>query len=147
MRGPPAPPLHATPFRHQATGVVVFLDPEMEATMLLEKIDGENWQDFLSAEACFLMLGKSDCGACNEWTAELEQYLADAPDFEGKVRFGKMLLDQRGLTEFKRAHGGWLKDVHDLPFNTLWLRGEKKKDWPGSGLERLKNRVDNLLAG
>ncbi len=114
---------------------------------MLEKLDGENWQDFMKAETVYLMLGKSDCGACNEWTAELETFLGGDHRFEGRVRFGKILLDQRGLTEFKRTHGGWLKDVHDLPFNTIWHQGEKKKEWPGSGLERLTNRLDVVLGG
>lgn len=115
--------------------------------MELEKVDGENWQDFINSGPVFLMLGKSDCGACNAWTDELVAFLGKDERYAGKVRFGKMLLDQRGLTEFKRAHGGWLKDVHDLPFNTLWAGGEKKKEWPGNGLERLTNRLDNVLAG
>jgi len=112
----------------------------------LETIDGSNWQDFVGSGVVYLMLGKSDCGACNAWTTELSGFLAQsAGRYEGKVRFGKMLLDQRGLTEFKRAHGAWLKDVHDLPFNVLWKGGEKGKTWPGNGVERLTNRLDPLV--
>lgn len=112
----------------------------------LEKIDGTNWQDFVNADVAYLMLGKSDCAACNTWTAELSDFLAGAgAKYEGRVRFGKMLLDQRGLTDFKRAHGEWLKDVHDLPFNVLWKGGEKGKTWPGNGVERLTNRLDPVV--
>lgn len=112
----------------------------------LQQIDGTNWRDFVSGEGvAFLMLGKSDCAACAAWTDELVGYLGADARFAGKVRFGKMLLDQRGLTDFKREHGEWLKDVHDLPFNTVWVGGDKKKAWPGNGLERLTNRLDGLL--
>lgn len=114
--------------------------------MEIEKIDGTNWQDFVSSGTTYLMLGKSDCAACNNWTEELTTFLAAAEGkYGGKVRFGKMLLDQRGLTDFKRAHGEWLKDVHDLPFNVLWKNGEKVKTWPGNGLDRLINRLDPLV--
>ena len=65
--------------------------------------------------------------------------------FAGKVRFGKMLLDQRGLTDCKREHGEGLKDVHDLPFNVISVGGQKAKAWPGSGVERLTNRLAGLL--
>lgn len=115
--------------------------------MEIEVIDGTNWKSFVSGDGVvFLMLGKSDCGACNAWTDELKGFLAEDARFQGKVRFGKMLLDQRGLTDFKREHGEWLKDVHDLPFNLLWVGGEKKKSWPGNGVDRLTNRLEGLLA-
>ena len=115
--------------------------------MEIEVIDGTNWKSFVSGDGVvFLMLGKSDCGACNAWTDELKGFLAEDARFQGKARFGKMLLDQRGLTDFKREHGEWLKDVHDLPFNLLWVGGEKKKSWPGNGVDRLTNRLEGLLA-
>lgn len=114
--------------------------------MQLEMIDGTNWQDFVSADVAVLMLGKSDCGACATWTEELSGFLDQAgAGYSGRVRFGKMLLDQRGLTDFKRAHGEWLKDVHDLPFNVIWKGGERFKSWAGGGLERLQNRLAQLV--
>lgn len=115
-------------------------------TQELQVIDGTNWRDFVGDGVVYLMLGKSDCGACAAWTEEIKGFLGADERFAGKVRFGKMLLDQRGLTDFKREHGEWLKDVHDLPFNVIWVGGQKAKAWPGSGVERLTNRLDGLLA-
>ncbi len=113
-------------------------------TTELQAIDGTNWREFVGDGVAYLMLGKSDCGACAAWTEELTGLLGDGR-YEGKVRFGKMLLDQRGLTDFKREHGEWLKDVHDLPFNLIWVNGERKKSWPGGGGERLTNRLEGIL--
>ena len=107
-----------------------------------ETIDASNWEDFVNAPKAVLMLGKSDCEACNEWTTELKGWLAagEGPD---DVRFGKLLLDQRGLIDFKKA-SPWLAGVDVLPFNVIYRSGEKVKDFAGSGIERLTNRLARL---
>lgn len=108
----------------------------------LEAIDGQNWEEFLKSPKAVLLLGKTDCAACNEWAAELEEFLAsgEAPQ---DVRFGKMLIDEPGLVSFKRANG-WLKDVHDLPFTVIYQDGDRKKSFVGKGVERLSNRLARL---
>lgn len=111
----------------------------------LEMIDATNWQEFVNAPLAMLMLGKSDCAACNEWTAELNEYL-EGTEEHGDVRFGKMLLDQRGLIEFKKANP-WLKDVDALPYNVIFQRGEAKKNFAGKGVDRMKNRIARLQTG
>ncbi|NJK89976.1 MAG: hypothetical protein HC923_11690 [Myxococcales bacterium] len=108
----------------------------------LEAIDGSNWEDFVKSKKAVLMLGKSDCGACNEWTQELKDYLAETSE-HSDVRFGKMLLDQRGLASFKKEHT-WLKDVDALPYNVIFKDGEVRKTFAGKGVERLTNRLGNL---
>jgi len=109
----------------------------------LELLGPDSWRDFMSQDTFFLMLGKSDCAGCNTWTEELKGYLKGEHP-HGGVRFGKLLLDQRGLTDFKREHGGWLKEVQDLPWNLLYMGGEQKKAWAGGGVDRLTNRLVNL---
>jgi hypothetical protein len=111
----------------------------------LEMIDGGNWKDLLAAPVAVLMLAKSGCAACAAWTEELSARLADA-GFWPEVRFGKMVLDQRGLTEFKRQNGAWLAEVHDLPTNVLYVAGERVKQFAGGGLERLEGRLRGLAA-
>ena len=108
----------------------------------LEMIDSENWEEFLKSPYAVLMLSKSDCQACHEWTAELTSFLETNEDFTD-VRFGKMLLDQRGLSGFKKL-SPWLADVDVLPFNVLYKDGEKTKEFAGSGMTRLVNRLNNL---
>lgn len=114
-------------------------------TATLEMIDGQTWRDFVKSDLAVLMLGKSDCEACGRWTEELTAWLATDAEF-GEVRFGKMLLDQKGLTDFKRENGAWLKDVDVLPFNLIYRAGTLEKSFAGLGLERLQNRL-RALAG
>jgi hypothetical protein len=112
--------------------------------MPLEKVDGRNWRDFVAAPLAVLMLGKSDCGACAAWTAELEQFLAGDREWS-HVRFGKMLLDEGGLVDFKRANP-WLADVDVLPYNLIYVRGERLKEFPGGGIDRLVTRLRSASA-
>ncbi len=111
----------------------------------LEMLDGESWREFVNSEAAFVMLGKSDCEPCKAWTAELSAFLGGAAGgAHPGVRFGKLLLDSRGLTEFKRENQTWLKDLEALPFNLIYVGGELRKSWPGGGLDRLENRLGGL---
>ena len=112
--------------------------------MNLEKIDDTNWEEFLQSPVAFLMVGKEDCPACTKWTEELVPHL-DTLTLPPGVRFGKLSLNGGGVTNFKRAHAGWLKDVTELPYNTLWTGGEKVKTWAGNNVERLTNRLGPLL--
>ncbi|MCA9664931.1 MAG: hypothetical protein KC503_05060 [Myxococcales bacterium] len=108
----------------------------------LEQLEGDAWRDFVGAPVAVLMLGKSDCASCQRWTEELGEALRDEA-FWPQVRFGKITLDQRGLTSFKRENG-WLADVDALPFNVIYKGGERVKTFPGSGISRLDNRLKNV---
>ena len=110
----------------------------------LETIDGSNWEAFVAAPVAVLMIGKSDCEACNAWTEELRALLA-ADDRFGDVRFGKLLLDKPGLVSFKRANP-WLAEVDQLPFNVIYVDGEPVKRFAGSGAERLVSRLERVRA-
>jgi hypothetical protein len=105
----------------------------------LERIDGENWRDFVAAPVAVLMLGKSDCPACAAWTEELEAFLAEDGEWS-TVRFGKMLLDEGRLVDFKRANL-WLADLDVLPFTQLWVGGKRGKGFAGGGIDRLLTRL------
>jgi hypothetical protein len=106
----------------------------------LETIDGSNWREFLAAPRAVLILAKTTCAACAAWSDELSSFLGAAdPRLEG-VRIGKMYLDRPGLIDFKRGNP-WLAEVEDLPFNLLYERGERRKSWPGGGVERLVDRL------
>ena len=97
----------------------------------------------MNAPAGVLLLGKSDCDACNSWTAELQQLLED-PARWPHVRFGKLLLDHAGLVSFKRANP-WVAELEVLPFNVLYRNGEKVGEFAGGGGERLAARIERLL--
>lgn len=106
----------------------------------LEKLDGDAWQEFTQAPLAVLMLGKSDCAACNDWTRELEALLTTDGRFDD-VRFGKILLDQRGLVSFKKANP-WIADLHELPYNLIYVNGARVKSWAGGGSDRLVTRLE-----
>jgi len=109
----------------------------------LEKLDGKNWEEFLAAPAAVLMLGKSDCAACAEWTAELEAFL-EADERWKHVRFGKLLLDTPGLISFKRANP-WIAELDVLPTNVLYVNGQEAKRFAGAGVERLVTRLERSV--
>ena len=108
----------------------------------LETLDRATWRDFLAAPRAVLMLGKSDCAACAQWTAELTDFLDSDQEFRD-VRFGKILLDKGGLADFKRENP-WIADLDSLPYNVIYAGGEKRKEYAGGGIERLVNRLRNL---
>lgn len=108
----------------------------------LEKLGPDTLDDFLQADTAVLMLGKTTCPACAKWTEELEAFLAADSEWSD-VRFGKLNLDQRGLADFKRANP-WLADLEDLPYNIIYQGGERKKEFLGSGIERLTNRLKRV---
>ena len=108
----------------------------------LETLDRNSWRDFLAAPTAVLMLGKTDCQACAAWTAELTSFLEADEEF-GDVRFGKIFLDQGGFADFKRENP-WIADLDVLPHNVVYVGGERRKDFAGSGIERLTNRLRGL---
>ena len=108
----------------------------------LEAIDGTNWETFLAAPSAVLMLGKTDCEHCIEFTAELKAFLDNDQDY-ADVRFGKVLLDKGGLATFKRANP-WLAEVDVLPYTLVYRRGERFAEFAGGGINRLKIRLARL---
>ena len=109
----------------------------------LEIIDRDNWEEFLSSPAAMLMLGKTDCPACKAWTAELETFLSDDQQWT-QVRFGKLELDRPGLIQFKKANP-WIAELDDLPYNVIYADGERKKEFVGSGVQRMVNRLSRVI--
>jgi hypothetical protein len=105
----------------------------------MEILGPRDWEEFLSSPIAVLMLGKTDCVACEEWTKELQSF--DIP--EG-VRIGKILLNQPGFGRFKIAHD-WVSGVDVLPFNAIYVDGELKKQWAGGGMDRLQNRLNRYI--
>lgn len=109
----------------------------------IEVLDANNWEDFLAAEAAVLILAKTTCNNCKEWSTELEAAFAQEDTFPG-VRFGKLFLDQRGLIAFKKANP-WIAEVDVLPFNVIYSKGERVKTFAGGGMDRLRNRLERVM--
>ena len=110
----------------------------------LNILERDTWEATLNAPVAMVMLGKTDCAACNEWTTELKGFLETDEEF-ASVAFGKILLDKGGLGKFKKA-SPWLSEVHDLPTNVLYVNGEPVKRWIGGGVDRMANRLRRVVS-
>ncbi len=114
------------------------------AEAALEAVGAEEWEGFVAhSPASVLVLTKSDCAACAAWSEELIDWLESGTAPEG-IRIGKMILDVPGLGAFKKANP-WLRDVDSLPFNVIYVAGEKTKTFAGAGLPRLQARLESVL--
>lgn len=110
--------------------------------MQIQELTPENWEDFTKNLVAVMILGKTDCQACQDWSAELTDAM-DAGDVPDNVAYGKLMINQKGLLGFKKANA-WLAEVDTLPFNVIYQNGEVVKKYAGGGLARLTNRLDNL---
>jgi hypothetical protein len=105
----------------------------------LQKITGDNWEEFLHAKTAILIIERNNCQACLSWSKELESLTLKAP-----INIGKLNLDDTGLGRFKIEHN-WVSDIDVLPFNTIFIEGEMKEYWAGGGLERLLSRLNKFV--
>jgi hypothetical protein len=108
-----------------------------------EKVGRENWDEFINSPRAVLMLGKTDCAACNAFTEELEGW-CDSCEGWDDVRFGKVLIDKPGLAKFKKQ-SPWLAQVTDLPYTVIYSDGEVQKTFMGGGIDRLTNRLERVF--
>ena len=110
----------------------------------LVMLEPKTWKEVLDGELTYLMLGKHDCPACEQWTAELSTALADGQSLDG-VTYAKLFLDDVGWGRFKMANP-WVANVDVLPFNAIYVNGEAVKQWAGGGMERMQNRLSRYLS-
>ena len=108
-----------------------------------ELLDQESWEEFLNAPIAVLMLSKSDCLACADWTEELNTWFGSDTVPEN-VRFGKLLLDTPGTGRFKMEND-WVANIDILPFNAIYVDGKVKMQWAGGGIDRLQTRLNRFL--
>ncbi len=112
----------------------------MSRAARLEIVTGKNWSELTSSPLAVLMLARSDCPACREWTEELTEFLKQNHEWTG-VRFGKINLDLPEAEAFKKASEEWLDKVEGVPFNILYVHGTPKTSFLGAGVARLENRL------
>lgn len=106
---------------------------------MIQELNDENWESFLTHPRALLIVGKKGCAACQEWTEELVRE-GGAPIPIGKATLG----GEEKLTGFKRAMGIWLQSLEGLPSNSLWEGGARVKEWYGGGYDRLVTRLDGM---
>lgn len=109
-----------------------------------EEVGRHNWEEFINSPRAVLMLGKTDCPACEAFAEELTAFCAKDEDWQ-EVRFGKLIINQPGLAKFKKANT-WLADVRDLPYTLIYADGEIQKRFLGGGIQRLTNRLERVFA-
>ena len=105
-------------------------------------IDRDTWRELAQARIAVVVLALSDCEACAAWTKELESFLATDHEWSD-VPFGKALLDQPGLVEFKRENP-WLSELDALPFTQIFAHGKPAKGFAGDGIPRLVSRLRSV---
>lgn len=49
------------------------------------------------------------------------------------------------MAAFKKENT-WLADVDDLPYNVVYVNGERKKEFLGAGVDRLVNRMRRVFS-
>ncbi len=105
----------------------------------MEVLTSDNWKEFLDSPLVVLVLSRRGCKACEKWNEKLETYT-----IPNGVRIGKILLDSPGFGRFKIEHE-WVSNVDMLPFNVIFVNGEVKTSWAGSGLKKLQKRLDSFV--
>lgn len=106
----------------------------------LELVCDANWREFCAAPVAVLMLAERGCPACRAWTDELRGHLERGPAWP-HVRFGKIELDGPEAEGFRTANADWLALVEGIPFNVLYVDGEPRDSFAGSGVRRLATRL------
>ena len=106
----------------------------------VEQLNPSTWEEFLEAPAALLVLGKADCQPCKAWTKTLTSQPDDVLNVR-QVRIGTLLLDAPGFGQFKMTHP-WVALVDVLPFNALYINGERGAEWAGATIERLLKELN-----
>lgn len=110
---------------------------------IIEQLDADSWESFLSAPLAVLILSKTECSSCISLIEELNIWISTGT-VPLNVRFGKILLDTPGMGAFKLAQP-WVSEIDILPFNAIFINGEHVQEWAGGNLSRLQNQLERLL--
>ncbi|MDP9359244.1 MAG: peroxiredoxin [Chloroflexota bacterium] len=114
-----------------------------EEAEAITRVTDETMAEVLEAEWAILVLTKRDCGYCAAYQAGIEGLLARG-ELEDMV-IGKLVLDERGATRFKRDNP-WLADGEVLPYTVLYRRGARIDGFAGSSAAYLREWLATGLA-
>ena len=114
----------------------------MSTAGAIVQVTDETLAGLLAAERAVLILTGSDCGYCARYRDEIEALLAAGklPD----IAIGKLVLDQRGASRFKRDNP-WLAELTALPFTLLYRNGQRTGGLAASRGSYLLGRVSTPL--
>lgn len=115
----------------------------MSESTVVKPVNDQNIADVLGADRGVLLLTKSTCGSCASYQKEIEaQY--DRGRLNDVV-IGKIVLDQPGAGQFKRANP-WIAELEHLPYTVLYRNGERVDQFEASKGSYLVERVEDVLA-
>lgn len=108
------------------------------------RVTDDTFENLLAAERAVLVIGKSDCGYCYQYEKDIAE-LVDTPAYAGIV-FGKLVLDERGSTQIKRANP-WIADLEELPYTVLYRDGNPVSAFAASKASYLKEQLQETFLG
>jgi hypothetical protein len=103
-----------------------------------------NLKEVMEAERAALIFTKSSCGNCAAYQAEIEDLL-ERGEMKG-ITIGKVVLDQRGITGYKRENP-WLSGLRFLPYTLLYRKGLQVDGFAASKGTYLLERIETTFAG
>lgn len=106
------------------------------------QLNDDTFEDLFAAEYAVLVIGKSDCGYCQKYNADIAD-LVESRTY-GDVVFGKLALDKPGSTQFKRANP-WISRLKELPYTVLYRSGEPVDKFAASKASYLKERLQEIF--
>lgn len=107
----------------------------------ITQITDENLAEVAQAERGVLVLSKSDCGHCKEYAAEILEAQSEGR-LDG-IAVGKLLLDARGSSKFKRKNP-WIGKLDSLPYTILFTEGKAADHFAASKADYLVERLERI---
>lgn len=116
-------------------------DPEAQ----LEHLEPKDWEGFTRHKLAVLILCKTSCPMCECWSDELAEFLEQGGSaWTRGVRFGRLPLDQPGYSHFKRNNPWIQTEVKKLPYNIIYIDGQRQQTYVGGGVYHLARRLKRL---
>jgi hypothetical protein len=89
---------------------------------MITTVNDYNIDTFLDQDLCTLVLARSNCSRCITYLAEVDRLIAS--DALGSTAVGVVMLDQPGVSQFKR-NNLWLIHAQFLPYTVLFRNGQR----------------------
>lgn len=105
---------------------------------MIETVTDYNIEAFLGSDLCALILARSTCNRSITYQDDVRR-LIDSGAL-GAIRVGVLLLDQRGVSQFKRQNL-WLMGTEHLPYTMLYRRGLRVDGFPAARGHTLLDRA------
>ncbi len=109
----------------------------------IQHIDDSNFEAFMEHDRVALLLTRSTCGNCVNYTQEIQE-LIEKGRLED-LHIGKVILDQAGSVKLKKANP-WIKDLDFVPYTVLYDKGQKVEEFAASRGDYLRLKASIVWA-